>query len=88
MARKIDKMKKDLIGDVLSSTELENYMHEYGFTLIESDEVGDTDNVIKFTNYKSQIWADCERDEDNNILIPNLKSISKINSESTGVDTY
>lgn len=88
MARKIDKMKKDIVGEVLSFTELENYMQGYGFTIIESDEGESTNNIIKFTNYKSQIWVECEIDEDNNILILNLKSISKVNNESTRVDPF
>lgn len=88
MARKIDKMKNDIVGEVFSQTELENYMHDYNFTIVESDESEDTQNVIKFTNYKSQIWIECEMDEDNNILILNLKSISKINNESTRVEPF
>ena len=59
MAKKIDRMKKDIIGEVISPTELENYMYEYGFRINESDE---TKNLIKFTNYKSQIWVECESD--------------------------
>ena len=67
MARKIDKMKNDIVGEVFSSTELENYMHDYNFTIVESDESEDAQNIIKFTNYKSQIWIECEMDDDNNI---------------------
>ncbi len=64
-------------------------MHDYyNFTIVESDESEDTQNVIKFTNYKSQIWIECEMDDDNNILILNLKSISKINNESTRVEPF
>ena len=88
MARKIDKMKNDIVGEVFSSTELENYMHDYNFTIVESDESEDAQNIIKFTNYKSQIWIECEMDDDNNILILNLKSISKINNESTRVEPF
>lgn len=88
MSRKIDKMKKEIIGEILSFTELENYMCGHNFAVIESDEVENINNIIKFTNYKSQIWVECEIDEDNNILIVNLKSISKINNESTRVDPF
>ena len=88
MARRIDKMKNDIVGEVLSPTELENYMHDYDFAILESEESEDVQNVIKFTNYKSQIWIECEIDDDNNILIINLKSISKINNESTRVDPF
>lgn len=88
MARKIDKMKNDIVGEVFSPTELENYMHNYDFVMVESDESEYIQNVIKFTNYKSQIWVECEIDDENNILIINLKSISKINSESTRVEPF
>lgn len=88
MARKIDKMKNDIVGEVLSPIELENYMHDYGFTVVESEEPEDDQNIIKFTNYKSQIWVECEIDDDNNTLIINLKRISKINNESTRVEPF
>lgn len=88
MARKIDKMKNDIVGEVISPTELENYMHDYGFTMVESEEPEDDQDIIKFTNYKSQIWVECEIDDDNNILIINLKRISKINNESTRVEPF
>lgn len=88
MARKIDKMKNDIIEEVLSRTELENYMHEFDFVPIETDESNNTENLIKFTNYRSQIWVAGETDEENNILITNVKSISKIDSESTRVEPF
>lgn len=88
MARKIDKMKKEIIGEVFSLTELENYMHDYDFIMVELEQSEDIQNVIKFTNYKSQIWIECETDDDNNILILNLKNISKINNEPTRVEPF
>lgn len=89
MARKIDKMKSEMIGEVFSLTELENYMFEYDFTLVESeDETEENKNVIKFTNFKSQIWVEGEIDEERNILVTNIKSISKINSEPTRVEPF
>lgn len=51
MAKNIDKMKKDIVGDFFSQTELENYMYKYDFVLIESDEYDDMENIIKFTNF-------------------------------------
>lgn len=48
MARKTDKMKSEMVGEVLSPTELENYMYEYEFVLIGSDE---DDIKQKFNNY-------------------------------------
>lgn len=88
MARKIDKMKKDIVGEVFSQAELENYMYKYNFVLIESDEYYGMENLVKFTNYRSQIWVECEVDDENNILILNLKSISNINEESTRKEPF
>lgn len=88
MARKIDKMKKDVIGEVLSQTELENYMHQYDFIPVESDDLNDVENLIKYTNYKSQIWVECETDDENNILVLNLKNIANTNNESTRVEPF
>lgn len=89
MARKIDKMKKEIIGEVLSMTELETYMNKYDFVTVEVEELDDIENTIKFTNYKSQIWVECENDQESNMLILNLKSISNVhNEESTRVDPF
>lgn len=88
MARKIDKMKKDIVGEVLSQTELENYMHEFDFTIVESDDLEEMNNLFKFTNYKSQIWVECENDEENNLLVLNLKNITNLNNESTRVEPF
>lgn len=88
MARKIDKMKAELIGDVFSLTELENYMRKYDFSVIESEDAEEIDGLIKYTNHKSQIWVELESDEENNLLILNLKSIAKINNESTRVEPF
>lgn len=88
MARKIEKMRNDLVGEVLSYTELENYMEKYDFVIVESDDLEESNNILKFTNYKSQIWVECETDKDNNILISEMKSISKVNNESTRVEPF
>ena len=87
MAKKIDKMKSEIVGEVLSITESENYMHKYDFVLIESEE-DDMNNLVKFTNYKSQVWVECETDDENNILILNLKNIANINEGSTRKEPF
>lgn len=87
MAKKIDVMKTEILGDVMSLSELENYMNRYGFSLMETDEF-ENSNIIKFTNFKSQIWIDVETDECNNILVLSLKSIAKTISEPTRVEPF
>lgn len=89
MARKIDKMKAEIIGEVFSQTELENYMSQHDFMLVEIEDPADEkEDVIKFTNFKSQIWIKCEIDDENNILILNLKSIARLYNESTRVEPF
>ena len=88
MARKIDKMKNDLVGEVFSLTELENYMKQYDYTPVELDNLEGINSIFKFTNYRSQIWIECETDDDNNILVLELKSISKINNKPTRVEGF
>lgn len=89
MARKIDKMKSELIGNVFSLTELENYMFKYEFVLVEADDIIEANqNIIKFTNHKSQIWIEVDSDENNNVLISNLKSVPKIVNEPSRVEPF
>lgn len=47
MAKKIMEMKAEIIGEVLSFTELENYMREHNFVLIESEEETGQSDLIK-----------------------------------------
>ena len=54
MAKVIDKIKKDILEQVLSQDELENIMAEYKYHPVETEDDSDT---IKFTNYSSQIWG-------------------------------
>lgn len=88
MAKKIMEMKAEIIGEVLSFTELENYMREHNFVLIESEEETGQSDLIKFTNYKSQIWIEGDQDEESNILITNLKSITKVRNTPTRVEPF
>lgn len=89
MAKKIMKMKSEIVGEVLSLTELENYMHKHDFVPVESEEETESpENVIKFTNFKSQIWIEGEQDEENNILITNLKGITKVRNTPTRVEPF
>lgn len=90
MPKKINDMKAETIGEVFSLTELENYMSKRDFVLVESDEdeMEGAETTIKFTNYKSQIWIEGEIDEENNFLIYNLKSITKIRNEPTRVEPF
>lgn len=85
--KKIDRIKKELCGNVYSVTELDNIMEEKGFTQIESDDLTE-DGVIKYTNCKLQLWLTVDRDADDNILVSDVKSVTKVGGVATKVDPF
>ena len=85
--KKIDRIKKELCGNVYSVTELDNIMAEKGFTQIESDDLTE-DGIIKYTNCKIQLWLTVDRDEDDNILVSYAKSVTKVGGVATKVDPF
>ena len=85
--KKIDKIKKELCGNVYSITELDNLMAEKGFTQIESDDQAE-DGVIKYTNCKLQLWMTVDRDTDSNVLVTDIKSVTKVGGVATKVDPF
>lgn len=86
MAKKIETMKKELVGEVFSMIELENYMEQYSFIPVETEE--DDSEIIKFTNHKSQIWVYGELDNYNCILVVNVSSVSRVFNEQTRVKPF
>ena len=84
MASKIDKIKTKIGNDIVSETELENLMAELGYSPLTTDD--DAENLIKFTNYKCQIWIDVVRDEENNLICENIRQVTKEKGEETKVE--
>lgn len=84
---RIDKMRSEMVGEVFSFTELENKMSTYDYVLVEEGE-DCPDEVIKFTNYKSQVWIDIESDDENNCLITSLKYSTRKSGDETKVDPF
>lgn len=84
MASKIEKIKAKIGNDILSETELENLMAELGYVPLSTDD--DAENLIKFTNYKCQIWIDVVRDGENNLLCENVRQVTKEKGEETKVE--
>ena len=84
MASKIAEIKKKIGNDILSETELENLMAELGYSPLTTDD--DVENLIKFTNYKCQIWIDVVRDEENNLICENARQVTKEKGEETKVE--
>lgn len=89
MAGIIKTMRRDLLNEVLSQTELENYMSDKGFELVEVEDKDTTINgIIKFTNYKSQMWITVTHDENNDILIEKIVNVTRVPGESTRVKPF
>lgn len=84
MASKIDEIRAKIGNDIVSETELENLMAELGYSPLITDD--DTENLIKFTNYKCQIWIDVVRDEENNLICENVRQVTKEKGEETKVE--
>lgn len=76
----IDDIKAKTYDEIISETELENIMAEFGYSPLTTDE--DSDNIVKFTNRKSQIWIDVLRDEENNVVCENARQVTKEKGET------
>ena len=80
----VEDIKRKINNEVVSETELENLMAEFGFTPLTMDE--EADNLVKYTNFKCQIWIDAIRDEENNLLCENIRQVTKEKGEETKVE--
>ena len=81
----IDDIKRKINGEVLSETELENLMAELGYSPLMTDD--EAEDIIKYTNFKCQIWIDVVRDEENNLLCENVRQVTKVKGEETKVES-
>lgn len=95
MAKIIDTIRSELIGNVLSFEELEEAMSNFRYTLVENedhdleDEEDNLDmDIIKFTNYSGQIWVKGIIDNEENILISEIVPVNRIENESTRVEPF
>lgn len=90
ITKKIKSLKEEMIGEVLSPIELDNIMGELDFYLIETEDDKNDDkeekkkekeiDIIKYTNHKTQIWVEGNIDDENNMLVSDLKRINNINN--------
>ncbi|MSA02202.1 tyrosine-type recombinase/integrase [Lactonifactor sp. BIOML-A3] len=85
MGKVSNEIKKRLISEIISETELENIMAEYQYYPLQSE---DEDNITKFTNYSSQIWIKFERDEENSLFVTEVSYVTKEKGEATKVDPF
>ena len=80
----VDDIKRKITNEVISETELENFMADFGYTPLTTED--DSENLLKYTNFKCQIWIDAIRDEDNNLLCENIRQVTKEKGEETKVE--
>lgn len=99
ITKKIEGLKEEMIGEVFSPIELDNIMGGLDFYLIETEDDNNDDkeekkkekdiDIIKYTNHKTQIWIEGNIDDDNNILVSDIKRVNNINlNESTETNPF
>lgn len=74
---KLAELKKVMTGEIYSEGELEGLMEEENFFPIEQDDE-EEEGILKYTNYKSQIWLKYTKDE-SGYLIENVTRCTKKN---------
>ena len=83
MATTIDKIKENLKDEILTETALDNIMSAYGFFPTDNDD----EDIIKYSNSRSQIWIDIVRDDVGNIIADNVRKVTKEEGD-TEVDPF
>lgn len=86
MARTIDKIREQLEGEIFSLTELENIMNTYGYVPMEAE--NDSEDIIKFTNYASQIWVKPESCDGDCVIVDKVSLSTKLESKPTKVRVF
>lgn len=54
----VDKLEKKIVGEIFSNDELDQIMETEKFYPVETDET-ESEEILKYTNGKSQIWIKC-----------------------------
>ena len=78
MATTIDKIKANLQDEILTETALDNIMSNYGFSPTDNED----EDIIKYSNSRSQIWIDIVRDDVGNIITDNIRKVTKEEGET------
>lgn len=86
MAKQIDRIKAQLENEIFSLTELENIMGTYGYVPMEFD--NENEDIIKFTNYTSQIWIKPDSCDGDCIIVDKVSLVTKIESKPTKVRVF
>lgn len=79
MATTLEKIKSIISDEILTESKLDNIMCNFGFMPVDDDS---EDDIIKYTNSRSQVWCDIVRDEDGNIIVDNVRQATKEKGET------
>ena len=79
MASTLDKFRNALENQGMSYNELEDYMYNNGYFPVETEDDTTEDNIIRFTNYKRELWVYVTEDEDNDVYIEKITPVTKMN---------
>ncbi len=85
MASIIGVIKERIEEEILTETQLDNVMAEYGFLPMDDDS---DDNIIKYTNSRSRIWIDVCRDDDGNVMPEKVRQVTKEKDVETEVEPF
>lgn len=97
MSKIIEKIREELLEEVMSFDELEEAMSNFRYHLVEDENDEDSEydeegyfdcDVIRFTNYSGQIWVKGMTDDEENILITEVIPVNRIGNESTRVEPF
>ena len=88
MASTLDKMRKALENQGMSYNEVEDYMYSNGYFPVETEDDTTEDNIIRFTNYKRELWVYVTEDEENDEYIEKITPVTKKKDEATRTDPF
>lgn len=82
----INDLKKKLIGTTISEIELDEILEKVEYVQVEDDDEQE-DGIIKYTNYRSRIWVDVEKDGIK-LHITKLRRVTKVKNKSTKTSSF
>lgn len=72
----------------VSYNELEEYMYKNGYFPIETDNDNTDENILRFTNYKRELWVYCKQNDEHNLCVSKITPVTKKKGEITRTDPF
>ena len=82
----VKELKKKLSNELISQTELENLMYEYGYIPMEED--ADSETILKFQCSTNRVWIEVVRGDDMLILVDNVRIATKEKGVETEAEPF